>query len=277
MKFEREKITEHIWRIRGTGDACMYFIEGSERGILVDTAYGVGDLKGYVENTWRLPYDVVITHGHADHANGIGQFFTVYMNSRDIELYRTRTDIALRRKMLKRTVKDIDAVPDDAFIPPFYGVFRELRDGMRFPLGNAEAEVYSAPGHTEGMMVILVPEDRTMLFGDACGVCTFLFKPESSTVEKYLNTLKKLKAMDDRYDRILRQHGTCESPKSLVDENIECAELILAGKDDHVPFEYMGDHVWMAKKINPDTGMRTDGKSGNIVYAMNKIYEKEIG
>lgn len=274
--FKREKVTEHIWCVRGVGDACMYYIEGKDKGILVDTAYGVGDLKGYIESTWAQPYEVVITHGHADHANGIGQFSSVYMNHLDIDLYYTKTDIGLRRTMLKRTVSDIDTVPDEEFTPIFKGSFVELEEGMKFALGGVEVEVYSAPGHTKGMMVLLVKEDRTMLFGDACGVCTFLFKPESSTVEKYLETLSKLNAMGNLYDRILRQHGTCESPKSLVDENIACAELILRGKDDHIPFEYLGEHVWMAKEFDAKTGMRKDGKSGNIVYAMNKIHEEKI-
>ena len=273
MTFQKEQITEHIWRIRGTGDACMYFLAGSQKGILVDTAYGVGDLKGYVEGNWSIPYDVIITHGHADHANGIGQFAEVYMNHKDIDLYHIKTSIALRRTMLKRSVKDIDQIPDSEFIPEFTGTFKDLEEGDIFQLGGATAEIYSAPGHTQGMMVILVPEDRTILFGDACGVCTFLFKPESSNVEKYLDTLNKLKLMSNRYDRILRQHGTCESPMSLVDENMECAQMILNGTDDHIPFEYLGEHVWIARELDKTTGMRTDGKSGNIVYSMNKIHE----
>jgi glyoxylase-like metal-dependent hydrolase (beta-lactamase superfamily II) len=121
------------------------------------------------------------------------------------------------------------------------------------------------------MMVLLVPEDRVCLFGDACGENTFLFRPEASTVYAFRETLHKLLAMQDRYDRILRQHGTCESPKSLVEENLRTADLILAGKDDHIPFDYDGFHAFFAHKTDISTGKRVDGVSGNIVYSEDKI------
>ena len=271
VTFTKEQITEHIWRLRGLGDVCMYYIQGSIRGALIDTAYGVGDLKGYIEKEFPQPYDVIITHGHADHANGISQWQNVYMNHRDIDLYYSRSDIALRKEMLRRTVPDIDSYPEEDFHVPFHGSFLELDDSMTFDLGDCTIRTILAPGHTQGMMVLLVPEDRTALFGDACGVSTFLFRDEASTVAEYCSTLHKLKQYEDQYDRILRQHGTCESPKSLLDDNLEVAEEILAGKDHHIPFEYMGFHVWMAEPVDPVTFRRVDGKSGNIIYADHKI------
>ncbi|MBQ4253499.1 MAG: hypothetical protein II712_01590 [Erysipelotrichaceae bacterium] len=120
-------------------------------------------------------------------------------------------------------------------------------------------------------MVLLIVEDRICLFEDACGVFTFLFKPESSTVDTYRSTLHKLLSMKDRYDRILRQHGTCESPLSLVEENLEVAQEILDSRDDHIPWQYQGQEVWIAKKSDMKAGLRQDGKSGNIVYDVNKI------
>lgn len=271
VNFTEEVITEHLSRIYGLGDACMYFVKGENSGLLIDTAYGVGDLRGYIESIWTKPYEVLITHGHADHVNGVDQWDEVYMNSKDIELFNIKTDIALRRTMLKRTVPDIDSYSDDEFFVGFHGKWLELEEGKVFDLGGVHVEAIHAPGHTQGIMTLLIHEDRIMMFGDACGVSTFLFKPESSTVEVYKNTLYKLKSLSDKYDRILRQHGSCESPMSLVDENIEVANEILEGKDDHVPFEYLGEHVWMAKEIDPETHTRKDGKSGNIVYSMEKI------
>lgn len=81
-------------------DSCIYFIKGNDKGILGDTAYGVGDLRGYIEKTFDIPYDVVIMHGHADHANGINQWDKVYTSHFDIEVYKTKTDIEFRKSML---------------------------------------------------------------------------------------------------------------------------------------------------------------------------------
>lgn len=271
VNFTIEKVTEHIDRIRGLGDACMYYVHGDKKAYLLDTAYGVGDLKGFVESIAKTPYEVIITHGHADHVNGVNQWDKVYMSHKDIEISKLKSDIGLRRTMLKRTVPNIDEYPDSEFHGPFEGEYIDIQDGDIFDCGDVKLQAIYAPGHTQGMFAFLVKEDRTILFGDACGVCTFLFKPESSTVAVYKETCLGLKKYDTEYDRILRNHGTCESPKSLLDENIETAEEILNGTDEHEPFEYLGESWWIAHKINPETHSRYDGKTGNIVYSMEKI------
>ena len=140
VDFTKEKITDHLYRIRGLGDACMYFIVGNKRGILVDTAYGVGDLRAYIEETFKVPYDVVITHAHADHANGIGQWDRVYMNLTDVDLYWSKTDVGYRKSMLKRTVPDIEEYPDELFQKDFTGEFLDLQEGMKFDLGGVTVE-----------------------------------------------------------------------------------------------------------------------------------------
>lgn len=268
VEFTKEKITDHIYRIRGVGDVAMYFIKGSKRGALIDTGYGVGSLKEYIDHTFAMPYDVIITHGHVDHASGCEEWDSVYLNPLDHDLFFERTAFTFRKLSLSKSYPDIQ---DEDFIPMYTGTFKELTDGMTFDLGDITLETYSAPGHTHGMMVVLVKEERICLFGDACGVMTFIFRPECSTVSEYRNTLNKLKSMEDQYDRILRQHGTCESPKSLVDENLEVAEEILNGIDDKMPWKFQQYDVFVAKEIDPVTGKRKDGKSGNIVYSLDHI------
>ncbi len=268
VEFTKEKITNHIYRIRGVGDVAMYFIKGSKRGALIDTGYGVGSLKEYIDHTFAIPYDVIITHGHVDHASGCEEWDSVYLNPLDHDLFFERTAFTFRKLSLSKSYPDIQ---DEDFIPMYTGTFKDLTDGMSFDLGDITLETYSAPGHTHGMMVVLVKEERICLFGDACGVMTFIFRPECSTVSEYRNTLNKLKSMEDQYDRILRQHGTCESPKSLVDENLEVAEEILNGTDDKMPWKFQQYDVFVAKEIDPVTGKRKDGKSGNIVYSLDHI------
>ncbi len=265
VNFTCEQVKEHIYRLKGVGDVCMYYIKGDTSGILVDTGYGVGDLRNFVEKTFQQPYIVLITHGHADHAPGIGQWDKVYMSHKDIDLYRQRSGIELRKQMLTRSIH-VEEVENE-FIPNFTGEFLNLEDRMVFDLGNLHVETISAPGHTQGMMVLLVKEERTALFGDACGVFTFLFRPECSTVEQYQKTLLKLQALDGQYDTIYRQHGTFTSSKSLIQDNIDAASHILAGTDDRQPWKYMEYDVYIAKEVDWNTGKRKDGREGNIVYS----------
>ena len=48
-RFKKERISESIYRIDGVGNVCMYFVLGKQRGLLVDTGYGLGDLRGFIE------------------------------------------------------------------------------------------------------------------------------------------------------------------------------------------------------------------------------------
>lgn len=140
-----------------------------------------------------------------------------------------------------------------------------------FDLGDVTVRTIAALGHTQGMMVFLVPEERIILFGDACGVFTLFVNPESTSLEEFLATLDVLKSYENQYDRILCQHGTCESPKELLDEDIEIVHSILDGTDDRFPFEFNGTPCFVARVIDPDKKGRVDGKEGNILYVPEKI------
>ena len=271
--YKSEQVTEHIIRIRTFfDDACMYYIRGKKSGLLVDTGYGFGQLKEYVDELADQPYEVVISHGHLDHANGAGEWEKVYMSHEDLQLYQEHAPVNKRKDFLRQYVPDIDDYDDELFIKESDTCFENLQDGQVFDLGDVEVVAYSAPGHTKGMMVFLVRQDRTMLFGDACGVFTLFCMPEATSLEEYIETLTRLKGLMPQYDRILRQHGTCESPLSLVDEDIEIVRSVLDGTDDHQPFKFNGFNCFIARKIDHESrGKRLDGKEGNIIYITEKI------
>ncbi len=273
--YTNEKVTEHITRIRAFwDDACMYYIRGKNKGLLIDTGYGFGHLKDYVDTLAKQPYKVVLSHGHLDHAGGAGEWEEVYMNSFDLDLYHKHSDIQERKNFLKNYVHDLDDYDLDMFVEKHDDNFEELSDGDVFNLGDVNVKTIYAPGHTHGMMVFLVEEDRTIIFGDACGVFTLFCMPEATSLEEYLDTLRKLKDLMPQYDCILRQHGTCESPLSLVDENLEIVKSIIDGTDDHQPYEFNGTKCYVAREIDLNTrGQRVDGKEGNVIYISSKIYK----
>lgn len=271
--YTTEQISKHIIRINPFWkDACMYYIKGSERGLLVDTGYGFGDLKSFVDKLADgQSYDVVISHGHLDHANGAGQWEKVYMSHKDIDLYHENSEYENIVQFLKNYVSDIESYPKELFQAPYDDEFIDLVDGKDFDLGDVSVKTIEAPGHTQGMMVFLIPEERIILFGDACGVFTLFVRPEATSLEEFLSTLSVLKSYENQYDRILRQHGTCESPKELLDEDIEIVHSILNGSDDHIPFEFNGIPCFVARAIDPNKNGRVDGKEGNILYIPEKI------
>lgn len=269
VHFTSEKISPSITRILDGSDVCEYLIEGSGRAALLDTGYGIGDLKGYVESLTDKPYDVFITHGHVDHAAGAAQFPTVRMNLKDVELEKQHCTVAFRKAMLKEhTELNLD---DSDFQPQRTEPFTPLEDGEIYDLGGISLRFIHVPGHTKGTMVALAEEERTVLFGDACGVGVLLALPESSTVETYLKSLRKLQGFEPMYDKVLRQHGTFCSTPHVLEDNIENCELILKGEDDAAEAELLGKTCRRARNIDPDTGARLDGGEGNILYDPERI------
>lgn len=269
--FTVEKVSDSITRIRTFLNVCVYLIEGTERAVLVDTGEGIGDLKKVISHLTEKPYTVVLTHGHVDHINGSGQFGEVWLNRNDWDIYKRDSDPKFRLTLLKQKLGDqMEQIPLSDFILPGEGGLLPLEDGQEFPLGGITLKMISVPGHTQGMMCVLVKEERTMLFGDACGTCGFLFKKESSTITEYEKSLQCLKQWETEYDRVLRNHGTCESQKTILDENIAVCRDILSGNTDDIPFTYRGETYLLAKAVD-EKGRRLDGKEGNIVFDPKRI------
>lgn len=272
VTFTSERVTDHITRIADGTDVCEYLVEGADRALLIDTGYGLGDLRGYVESLTSKPFDVVCTHGHVDHASGAAQFDRVFMHPADVEVHQRHADLAYRREFLAQSFAGTpEGVQDDDFVPPRIAPFDPLLPGQVFDLGGVTLEAIHVPGHTRGMMVLLDREERIAFFGDACGVHTMVLFEESSTVEEYHASLLALKVRADEFDRVLRQHGACESPASVLDENIALCELILAGKDDAQPYRFMGVDACWAKAVDPVSQCRVDGGEGNLAYRPDHI------
>lgn len=86
----------------------------------------------------------------------------------------------------------------------------------------------------------------------------------------YLTLTMKLKDHEKEYDRIYRNHGTCTNDKKLLDNVLECCNLILVKEDDQCPVEMYGRTLYAARSAVD--GIRIDGKEGNIIYAPEKSF-----
>lgn len=268
--FRSEIVSERIIRIIDAVNVAMYLVIGDKRACLIDAGCGLGDLKSYVETLTDKPVFVVLTHGHFDHVGGASLFQEVYLNELDEEVYREHTSTAYRQQMLaslpesmKINVEVMNPVKQTLFLP--------LEDRQQFDLGGMTLEMISVPGHTRGMMMVLMVEAKIMLYGDACGVGVLLFEDYATTVSEYLQALQNLKMKDHgRYTTIIRNHGTFESELSLLDNVIECCHEILEGRDDHVPTQVFGEDGFFYAKAIDEKHQRVDGLFGNICYRHDK-------
>lgn len=269
-----KKLSDRVYRIVDGTDVCEYLLVGNDRALLIDTGYGISDLRNYVEGTLNgKPYDVICTHGHVDHAGGAAAFDQVYMNHADLNLYTEHGKTAFRKEVVSQHCPHVmRELSEKDFTPLRSSPFIDLPDGFKFDLGGLVVKMIHVPGHTQGIMVPVALEERTAFFGDACGVGTLLVFPEASTVETYRDSLVRLQAHENEWDKVLRQHGTCESEKKILGGNIGLCEEILARTDDAVPVRFMDVDCLMAKAVVPSTQTRTDGGEGNIMYREDRIY-----
>ena len=276
MYYSSKPVTKYVTLIQSPSGEDLYLIAGQERAILIDANMGVGRLRNFVESLTSKPLTVLLSHGHVDHAPGAVEFDDVYMNSRDLELYRSHCTLEARQGYLKGNLGDrYEELTAEGLLPAEPDKkFKELEDDMVFDLGGVRLRTVAFPGHTPGSTAFLVEEDRLLILGDACNNFTFLFTPGSSSVEEYRKAaLQVQKKMAGKYDRIFVSHREPEMPASLLDEMVQLCDEVLAGQSDEVPFTFMEIDAVVAKKTR-DGIYREDGKTANLVYRKDHLYGK---
>lgn len=76
------KITDNTWVISFmNGSQYMYLLEGDEKALLIDTGFGAGNLREFVERLTSKEIIVVNTHFHPDHSAGNGEFEEVFVSA----------------------------------------------------------------------------------------------------------------------------------------------------------------------------------------------------
>ncbi|MCC8066377.1 MAG: MBL fold metallo-hydrolase [Clostridiales bacterium] len=267
-EFKTERVSAHITRIFAFSTELMYLVEGEKRAALLDSGSGIGFVKPLIDRLTDKPLDVLLTHGHVDHAMGASEFptDTVYINQEDAYIYEKHCTWEFRKSGLWM-MSGGDRVTEEDFTPvvPITD-WHDLKEGDCFDLGGISVEIYACPGHTRGSVVMLLPEERTVLLGDACNSFTFLFQDYSTTVEEYRESLCRLrKKLDGRCDKVLASHGDGVLSTEVISDNIHVCEQILAGEAGGFPMEFGGDQGLRAlEKVRPG--------HGNIVYNPAQIY-----
>ena len=196
--YRAEKVNDRITAIISLTGEIMYLITGEEHSLLIDTCVGAGNLRDFMEKLTEKPLTVLLTHGHVDHAMGALEFTgndgkkecEIYMNHADTEVYLGMNSIENRKGYVLAGIGgQMPEGLEETFLQPAPMTFKDLKDGDRFDLGGISVETYALPGHTPGTMVMLIPEEKILILGDACNNATFLFDENSLTVEEYRENL----------------------------------------------------------------------------------------
>jgi glyoxylase-like metal-dependent hydrolase (beta-lactamase superfamily II) len=265
--YTHKKITDSTTCIvDGTGVHC-FLVEGTKKAMLLDTANGVKGLKEYVEQLTSLPVEVLLTHGHCDHAGGASAFDTVYLSKADWELVSCHASMESKMGYVKFCGGEAGAgMTEDDLVGEKTTPYLDVQDGQTFDLGGITLEAVAVPGHTQGMTCVLNREERSILFGDACNTAVFLWADEATDVATYKKSLERLKTYEDRYDTVYLSHAMITIEKDVLETVMDVCDDILNGTSDDQPYAFMDYEGIMLAKATDAAMNRVDGKLGNIVY-----------
>lgn len=284
--FLKKKLDSGITLIEDYSVTKMYLIEGKERAVLIDTGIGFRRLREYVSIITRLPVDVVITHGHYDHAGGIRQFDKIYMAREDVALLADIDDLKLRLNYARGLCAkhcSPDLLTEEALLNTGENPEIHFLDNLQtFDLGGRILTAIHVPGHTAGTYAFYDDLSESLFLGDACNPSSYMFLNQSVTIEAYLESVKKLEKWIPKTRHCFFQHDYGEiheeGPVSIITDVKECCEQILNRNDEAVPFtrnvvaNLFDTQPLSANRLDQRL-MRADGRLGNIIYSPNKIYE----
>ena len=249
--FRYRAVGQQVWAIDGHG-SVGYLVAGTERRLLIDTSWGVGDLPALVRSLSSLPLTVVNTHGHNDHTCGNYRFGEVYVHEDEVELfYRQGAPMDVREWLVDGVPRplppgfDLEAWSEQVLTwrAPIPQALLTVKDGHEFDLGGRKLEVILTPGHTCGSICLLDRKARILFTGDTAqpnGVVLHI--PGALPLDDYVRSLQRLSACLE-YDWVLPAHpkgAALPVPRAVLDGLLRAAQTVLdgqvAGCEEETPF-----------------------------------------
>jgi glyoxylase-like metal-dependent hydrolase (beta-lactamase superfamily II) len=270
--FSTKEIAPHITAIIGLGNELCYLIEGTQKALLIDSLIGVGNLRAFCRELTDLPITLVNTHGHIDHVGGNFNFDECYIHPNDIPLMYEKEELRIGyvQNAVKKSGRNI-VILDSDFTSAKPMKTLPVYEGYTFDLGDRTIEVIEVPGHTTGTIVLLDRAEKMVFSGDACNCNTLLFLPNSTSIEKYRQSLLHFKDYQPYFSAMWGGHNLYPVPNTVIDEAVCLCDEILAGTDDAVESEHLGRSCFYARKKDKDY-KRLDGKIANIAYRKDRIH-----
>ncbi len=199
----------------------IFLLLGTEKALLIDTAYGRGELPNMVN---ELKGDrellVVNTHEHFDHTGGNMWFPRVYMHEKAMPF------------------ADIPFSPlDEAWLANMpYPDYEKLAvgDGYVFQLGGRDVEVMETPAHCKSSLTFLDHKRRLLFCGDELDAGQANLNSFDS-VKAFLKNCKRLQEREAEFDFIMPNHNGCPVSKEYLVDFITAAQHVVDGKPDLVP------------------------------------------
>lgn len=223
--FRAEQVSEGVFHIYEPGGVYTTLILGKEKALLIDTGYGFEDLPAFVRTLTDLPVQVVLTHGHTDHAGGSRLFGEVFINPEDIPVYlwyeKTQKKLIVDKFRRDRAAAGLPDVWPESFNAAAYLAappreFKALKNGQIFDLGGRREEILFLPGHTRGSVMVFDGKTGLLFSGDNISSSLWIFFDHSAPLSQYEAGLKAL--MGRSFSGILYAHDGFIYPPQIMEE-----------------------------------------------------------
>lgn len=232
--FQSTQIAPGTWQIMSSGD-YSYLFEGENEAVAIDTGYGAGNIREYLQTLTEKPVkNVINTHSHFDHTAGNGYFEKAYMGHNAIPL----------ATIPYASFAGIEFIQDYERIG--------IGEGFIYDLGGRTLEIFDIPDHTADGIAMLDRQQRLLVTGDE--FMTMGKQLKRVTVSDFFGYLEKLMAHRHEFDRLVCGGGVYDA--SMLDAYYYCAKAILEG-DEGVPLSEN-------KKGGPPA--MPSGPNGELVY-----------
>lgn len=232
----------------GMGDSWMYLIIGPRKAMLIDTSFGIGDLKGLVEElSGGKEVIVVNTHNHFDHAYGNAQFDRVYCHEYEAPVIKCQNEHIWDYLFEEGTGRGIWAEIDRRDLIPFkeYEVIG-CPDGQLFDLGDGyEVELVFLGGHSAGHCGFLDKKGRNFFAGDdvismrvgVSGGKQGTPHREYATVTAMRDNFRKLAARMGEFDHVFTGHFVTDLENCSVQHMLEACEAVCADPEGNCTYK----------------------------------------
>lgn len=218
------KIREDTWIINFmNGSQNIYLLEGARSALLIDTGWGAGNLRAYVEKLTKKPVITAITHGHLDHSGGCGEWGAVIM------LPGAEADLITCRRL----PFDITKLPHPDFR------HKLVKDGDVIDLGDRPIELLDISAHSNGSLAFLDRKNGYLFVGDEMESAQVLMYDTDTEVgvsfdldqrlRAHHANMLRLKALTGQWNTLFPAHNGAPIAQSYLDDHIALVEHIYAG------------------------------------------------
>lgn len=208
--------------------------------MVVDTGFGVGNLRGLVEKIAGTEKPIIVcnTHHHYDHCYGNAQFDLAYCHEDEVYCMKQTQNPHIWDYLFDETGTPIYNNFDPADLIPYkeYELVG-LPSNARIDLGQGyEVEVIPLRGHSAGMCGYLDHHNHILFAGDLTGIGAPKPgepKPENCTVERLREDMAAIVERLDEIEGVFPGHGMLDQTNVVLQYELDTLDAILKNPENY--------------------------------------------